>query len=163
MMRSKAKKRKYCDECAIKINVENCIARAKSDDLIKFNSERMKGRNNPVFTHPESFKYKGCRYYDDLGLRLRSGWEANMARIIQAMGYEFEYEPKAFNLSNGTTYTPDFYIPELDEWVEVKGRWIGDAKIKVKRFMFEYPNINLNIIGPIEYKGLIEEYDYAVS
>ncbi|MDQ0368980.1 hypothetical protein [Catenuloplanes indicus] len=37
------------------------------------------------------------------------------------LGIEWRYEPEGYRLSNGVKYLPDFYLPELDTWVEVKG------------------------------------------
>lgn len=160
LMASMARKKKYCSvECS-----DEALRKPRTERIATIdNSERMKGKNNPAFTHPETFKYKGCRFYSDLGLRLRSGWEANVARILREMGLDFEYESRTFLLSDGSTYTPDFYIPELDETIEVKGRWMGDSKEKVQKFMVEYPEVNLNIIGPVEYKQLVKEYNHAVA
>jgi hypothetical protein len=163
MRGSDARKRTYCAACLDKHEIRSLIARNGLTKAMVGASERMKGKNNPAFTHPETFKYKGCQYYADLGLRLRSGWEANVARIIKSWGCHFEYESETFLLSDGSTYTPDFYVHELDEIIEVKGRWIGNAKEKVEMFLREYPGLNFNLIGPKEYKALIGEFKDARS
>ena len=111
-----------------------------------------------MFTHPESCHYKGCKFYEDLGLRLRSGWEANVARIFKAMGFHLEYEPKTFMLSDGTTYTPDFFIHETGEFIEVKGWWRGDAKAKVELFQSDYPGLPFDVISGSKYKELVKEF-----
>lgn len=76
-------------------------------------------------------------------MNLRSTWEANFARIINAYDIEFEFEPKVFTfpVKRGTKgYTPDFYLNKTDEWVEIKGYLDDKSKIKLKRFKRYYPD-----------------------
>lgn len=46
--------------------------------------------------------------------------EGVFAGDLDRAGIAWQYEPKRFKLS-WCTYTPDFYLPEFDIWVEVKG------------------------------------------
>lgn len=55
------------------------------------------------------------------GFKFRSRLEAKWAIFFDAMGIIWEYEPEGFKMDNGICYLPDFYLPELDIWVEVKG------------------------------------------
>ena len=55
-------------------------------------------------------------------------------------------------------HTPDLYIPEKDLYVEIKSWWTESAKEKIRLFREEFPEINLEIIGPEEYNGLVEAY-----
>lgn len=88
----------------------------------------------------------------------RSSWEANIARYYNFVGIEWQFEPKIFvfeKIKKGcVSYTPDFYLPKEDRWVEVKG-WMDDkSKTKLKRFEKYYPNEykRLEIITGKEYK-----------
>ena len=80
----------------------------------------------------------------------RSAWEANIARYYNFIGVKWQFEPKTFifkNIKRGSvSYTPDFYLPEEDKWVEVKGWMDNKSKTKLKRFEKYYPE---------EYKKLI--------
>lgn len=60
------------------------------------------------------------------GHRFRSRLEARWAVAFDAMGVTWHYEREAFSLPGGTGYLPDFYLPELRLWVEVKASG-GDA------------------------------------
>ena len=51
----------------------------------------------------------------------RSGYEVIYANYLIQNDIVFEYEPKCFKLDNGKRYTPDFYLIDTDEWVEIKG------------------------------------------
>jgi len=57
-------------------------------------------------------KYKGYRF--------RSRLEARWAVFFDAFPLKWEYEPEGFDLGEEGYYLPDFYLPELDMWVEVK-------------------------------------------
>lgn len=63
----------------------------------------------------------------------RSCWEANFAKWCDCSNIKWLYESKTFDLGN-LTYTPDFYLPEFDCYIEVKGFWQGLAKKKFNKF-----------------------------
>ena len=54
------------------------------------------------------------------GYRFRSRLEARWAVFFDALEVEYEYEPEGYELSNGQRYLPDFFLPELKIYVEVK-------------------------------------------
>lgn len=54
------------------------------------------------------------------GHLFRSRTEARWAVFFKEMGWKYQYEVEGFNL-NGVRYLPDFFLPELDCWFEVKG------------------------------------------
>lgn len=58
------------------------------------------------------------------GYRFRSRLEARWAVFFDAADIRYEYEPEGFEV-NGERYLPDFYLPELDTYVEVKGKRQG--------------------------------------
>ena len=55
------------------------------------------------------------------GYRFRSRLEARWAVFFDAMGIKYQYEPEGFKGFNDIPYLPDFYLPDLDIYVEVKG------------------------------------------
>lgn len=61
-------------------------------------------------------------YYN--GYRFRSRLEARWAVFFDALGIKYEYEPEGYELSDGSKYLPDFYLPDLKYYVEVKGKSI---------------------------------------
>lgn len=86
----------------------------------------------------------------------RSSWEANYARYLNFMGIEWKYEPEEFEfekIKRGTRfYTPDFYLPEKNQWIEVKGWFRDKDKIKLKRFKKYYPDEFSKLVLLIEKK-----------
>lgn len=59
--------------------------------------------------------------------------------FFDALGIRYEYEPEGFELSDGTRYLPDFYLPEINggTYVEVKGQMSEKDYRKVKAFWKE--------------------------
>lgn len=59
------------------------------------------------------------------GHQFRSRLEARWAVFFDNLGIAWKYEPQGFVISGWgfgeRNYLPDFYLPELEVWVEVKG------------------------------------------
>ncbi|GAC1368578.1 MAG: hypothetical protein NVS3B25_07500 [Hymenobacter sp.] len=53
--------------------------------------------------------------------KFRSGFEYIYATHLIRSGVEFEFEPRWFKFSPTCRYCPDFYLPQTDEWIEIKG------------------------------------------
>jgi hypothetical protein len=55
------------------------------------------------------------------GYRFRSRLEARWAVFFDHLGVPYEYEREAYDL-DGVYYLPDFWLPEQEYWIEIKGR-----------------------------------------
>lgn len=55
------------------------------------------------------------------GTKFKSRLEANTAYFFDNMNWEWKYEPQSYLLPNGQHFWPDFYLPKLNVWAEVKG------------------------------------------
>jgi hypothetical protein len=104
---------------------------------------------------------KRIPYYrlDGSKVSLRSGYEVGFAVFLEASEIAWEYEPKAFMLNysfGGVTklssYRPDFYLPEYDRYVEIKGYWHKKTKAKFDAFLEQYPEIDIDVI----YKDVLQ-------
>lgn len=71
------------------------------------------------------------------GYKFRSRLEARWAIFFDFLGLEWEYEPEGYQFDDGTKYLPDFYLPELEYWAEVKAKKFNNEE--------EYKAINLVI------------------
>ncbi|QDF18600.1 endonuclease [Gordonia phage Pupper] len=69
------------------------------------------------------------------GTMMRSNWERLAAEYFDDLGLEWQYEPRKFRLPTGQYYWPDFYLPQLDLWVEVKGFATFNAVAKFDLFV----------------------------
>lgn len=99
----------------------------------------------------------------DLGIYVRSSWEANVARYLKwlkANGSikDWEYEPDTFwfeGIKRGTrSYTPDFKITENDGAIvywEVKGWMDQKSKTQLKRMKKYHPHVRIIVIDSACY------------
>jgi len=55
------------------------------------------------------------------GVNFKSRLEAQTAFLFDTFGILWEYEPKSLMLSNGTCYTPDFWLPDQRSVLECRG------------------------------------------
>jgi len=77
------------------------------------------------------------------GYRFRSRLEAKWAVFFNAIGLEYEYEMEGFEMGE-IRYLPDFYIPKLDRWFEIKGHLLSEAEIqKCEEFCHRKDNENI--------------------
>lgn len=99
------------------------------------------------------------------GFRFRSRLEARWAIFFDMIGLKYEYEIEGFEM-NGIRYLPDFYIPSLDRWFEVKAKPLSEYEMKkCEEFCFNKDNENIKfsvLIGSPEaikideFAGIIE-------
>jgi predicted nuclease of restriction endonuclease-like RecB superfamily len=84
----------------------------------------------------------------------RSNWESTFAKFLILSRIKWRYESKTFDLGD-TTYTPDFYLPELNAYIEIKGYFSEKAKEKINNFRKVYKRINLIVIDETKYMNII--------
>lgn len=125
---------------------------ATRDKLKKTKQERRHlhiGKNAPGYglrqTHGLRQQYNGVLF--------RSTWEVAVARHLDTAGIMWQFEPTAFPITyiwEGVlcegTYRPDFYLPEVDTYWEVKGWWRGDAYVKYTAFREQYPQLAIRLL-----------------
>lgn len=61
--------------------------------------------------------------------RFRSRLEARWAVFFDNLGIKYEYEKEGYDL-DGLWYLPDFWLPEQEKWVEIKGENPTDEEAK---------------------------------
>lgn len=138
-------------------NNNKCIDCGKEIDYRSKRCYLCQGKNNRGKNH--YFYGKIAQHglwgqYKDI--KMRSSYEVKFAQFLDLSGIKYKYEPKAFDLGN-TTYTPDFYIPEWDLWIEIKCWWRDDAEYKFRKFKRLYKDINIKIFNnkKLKYIGII--------
>ena len=131
-------------------------------------SRRNSGRGNPMYGRPpkSTQTYTKAGYREDLEHYVRSSWEADLARVFRYLGLTYQYEPRTFELidedGESLTYTPDFYVPALDQWYEVKGWMDSVSARKIALFQAQYPNHHIIVVDKtlfaefqLQYAGLV--------
>lgn len=121
---------------------ESLTGKLKSLEHRKKLSESKKGKNNPNFGKRCPVHGKRCWYKCPNGktVSMRSQWEVWYAEWLRINDIKFEYEPETFVFSDGTAYTPDFFLIDTNEYVEVKGWLTEKHKQKLLQFQKDYPN-----------------------
>lgn len=67
----------------------------------------------------KSFKQGTATVYR--GVKYRSKWEVYVAKLLLYSDIRSLYEPRRFFLTASLSYLPDFYLPEQQVYLEVKG------------------------------------------
>lgn len=87
--------------------------------------------------------HSGVQARQDIGFFVRSKWEANYVRILRFLNTKFEYEKYEFKfpVERGTMfYLPDFYLPDKDKFIELKGHLDQKSRTQLSRFLQYYPD-----------------------
>ena len=93
--------------------------------------------------------------------------EEVFARIPDFYGIQWEYEPRTFTLEedgNGNVtqaFTPDFYLPEQDLYVELttlRPQLSTKKNRKLKRLRERYPEVNIKLFKRREIRNMMIKY-----
>ena len=95
--------------------------------------------------------------------------EEEFAKLLDFYRIEWLYEPRSFPLrqENGEVtemFTPDFYLPELDLYVELttlKQSLLTEKNRKLRRLKEVYPEINIKLLNKSDYLHLVAKYGYG--
>ncbi|MFH1714110.1 MAG: hypothetical protein ABH831_00755 [Candidatus Nealsonbacteria bacterium] len=91
-----------------------------------------------------------------------SRWEANLARLFDYLDVKWTHQPKVFNLGS-QNYTPDFYLPDDNIYIEVKNFLWKYSKIRDTKFRKLYPEIKLALLLKKDYLKLEESYSHLIK
>lgn len=108
-----------------------------SDEQRKARSERSREIMKKLMSGKNAFSRTKSGIREDLGIYMRSNWEANYARILNLENKKWEYEKNVFLLNTEKDGRKDYTIDFTTEdgFVEVKG-WL-DQKSKKTLKMFK--------------------------
>jgi cytidylate kinase len=93
--------------------------------------------------------------------------EREFARVMDFYRIRWEYEPRTFPIEwdeNRTVvkaFTPDFYLPDLDLFIELttmKQSLVTKKNRKVRLLRELYPEVNIKILYERDYRNLIWKY-----
>ena len=79
--------------------------------------------------------------------RYRSQFEINLARALAERKVTFEYEQaKLEYIPKPRTYTPDFYLPEQNIYIEAKGHLDKGDRVKMQLIKQQYPDLDIRFV-----------------
>lgn len=147
---------KHTEEALLKMSAASKGRKFSDETKKKIKEDFLSGKR--TISHRSGYGKGGFR--EDLGYYVRSKWEANVARILTYENITYQYEPKRFDLGKNGTYLPDFYIPQSDFYIEVKGYMSPEAQVKLEAFEKDY---DLLLITKPEYNILVEKYSSLID
>jgi hypoxanthine phosphoribosyltransferase len=93
--------------------------------------------------------------------------ELECAKILDYYGVPWEYEPRTFVLEEGPDgrcvkgFTPDFYLPEQDLYVEItvmKQTLVTKKNRKLRKLRERYPDVRIKLFYKRDIERLAERY-----
>jgi predicted nucleic acid-binding Zn ribbon protein len=111
-----------------------------------------------LFIGRKPYHSKGGKRIDLDGKYFRSIWEANYARYLNYLGMKWEYEPQTFKYPyvrvGPKSYLPDFYLPSVNTFVEIKGWEKPRDVLRMQRFDNYFPGVEVRLINAKTYHNL---------
>ena len=100
-------------------------------------------------------------------LRFAHASERQVAKLLDFYEIGWEYEPTSFDIewddegSVTQRFTPDFYLPEFDLYIEIttlNQKLVTKKNRKVRRLRERYPEITCKIFYQRDYLSLVTKY-----
>lgn len=164
----------HSEETKLKNSISN-LGKKRSKETKKKISDTHKGKRNGMFgkkgvLSPQYGKHNPKNCWGKVGMRkdlntfFKSTWEANFARICNLFHTQWKYEPQRFLFPNeGMSYLPDFYLPEINRYVELSGN-VSPIKItKLSLFAKYYPEEHLYHITETEWKKFFTDFSKIIG
>lgn len=110
-------------------------------------------------------------YRGDKPPRFVTKTERQAAEILDYYRVPWEYEPRTFILdmdADGNileAFTPDFYLPDLDLYIEVtqmKQSLVTAKNRKVRRLRERYPEIRVKLLYKHDFIQLAKKFDLSL-
>ena len=125
----------------------------------QYSIQKMSMKQKEIARRGKYCNFYGKKYWPKRGkeliyndIRFRSNWELLTAKYFDNNNIKWEYEPKYFILDDDMTYTPDFYLKDLNKWIEVKGYWYEDAISKYDIFRIKFSETEIEVWDEIKLK-----------
>ena len=95
--------------------------------------------------------------------------EEDFAKLLDFYCIEWLYEPRSFPLrwegdKIAEMFTPDFYLPELDLYIELttlKQNLLTEKNRKLRRLRELYPEVNIRLLNKNDFLKLLAKYGYG--
>jgi hypothetical protein len=93
--------------------------------------------------------------------------EAEFAELLDYYGIPWQYEPHTFVLEEDeegnpqVAFSPDFYLPEQDLYVEVttlRQKLVTKKNRKIRQLRERYPDINIKLFTRSDFRALLANW-----
>lgn len=151
---------KFCSYCGLKTKSVNnqptknfCVPRCleAKEQISKKLSSSLKGKTGGY--REKGGRGKGCHYK---GIWMDSTWELALAQRLDDLSIQWERDAKKHVFEyvdiegKHRKYYPDFFIPNLELYVEVKGYWTSETRHKMSSIKNIHKHINLLVLESLE-------------
>ena len=98
--------------------------------------------------------------------------EIECANLLDFYGLEWEYEPRSFVLETDgdgriiEAFTPDFYLPEQDLYLEVtvmKQSLVTRKNRKIRKLRERYPDVRIKLFTRRDIERLAQKYKLNIA
>lgn len=93
------------------------------------------------------------------GYKFRSRLEARWAVFFDKLNIEWQYEAEGYRLKDGTFYLPDFFLPKLDCFIEIKGQDATQLEKNKAKSLSSFKPVVIFAGNPGEKSGLVYLFD----
>ena len=105
-----------------------------------------------------------CKWYEIDGQKVQGTWELSIAKILNLLNIKWQKVTSSlhsfeYNFSDDGAihlYIPDFYLPEYNIYLEIKGYWWGRSYEKMQIVKNRYKDTTFIIIDKIIYNDIIK-------
>jgi hypothetical protein len=105
------------------------------------------------------------KWFEVNGKKVQGTWERTFALYCNEKNIVWDRcKPWKYVLDGKTkSYTPDFYLPKFDLYIEIKGRWWGNDRAKMDAVIEQHPDKKIFIIEKEQYNDLNASLAYMVG
>ncbi len=98
--------------------------------------------------------------------------EEEFAGVLDFYGVRWQYEPRTFPLKHAEdgrmieAFSPDFYLPDLDLYIEIttlKQGLVTDKHRKLRRLQELYPDVQIKLLHKKDYLSLLSKYGIGAA
>lgn len=97
------------------------------------------------------------KWYEVNGIKVQGTWERDFAHLLTEQNIKWQRgKPIPYIISdNKKHYTPDFYLPEYNVYIEIKGHWWGNDREKMDCVIEQHPDKRIIIIENKDFSAAL--------
>lgn len=132
---------------------------------LQYSNGRLPNKPNKAFCEQlsinQSLNNKGgrCKWFEVSGIKVQGTWERDIAIKLNESSIKWEkirdYPFRYIRDNKEHRYSPDFYLPDYNCYLEVKGHWWGNDKEKMNLVISQNSDKKIYIIDKDEYTKIM--------